>query len=172
MEEAKRLSRLTDYADFLAGEFSGTGSRKVCRNCRCPREDHQQTGGGSANMAEAERLMLPAPPQHMMTSPTTSAPPTAMGGITSNPPETASGSAAGGAPNPANAQQNPTGHGPQQAPSPEMGSGHRQSDDDSGCALEEYTWVPQGLKPEQVPVHSLALVPHTSQDDDCLIGKT
>nr|XP_027218924.1 protein espinas-like [Penaeus vannamei] len=27
---------------------------------------------------------------------------------------------------------------------------HSQSDDDSGCALEEYTWVPPGLKPEQV----------------------
>ena len=27
---------------------------------------------------------------------------------------------------------------------------HSQSDDDSGCALEEYTWVPSGLKPEQV----------------------
>ncbi len=29
---------------------------------------------------------------------------------------------------------------------------HRNStsDDDSGCALEEYTWVPPGLKPEQV----------------------
>lgn len=25
-----------------------------------------------------------------------------------------------------------------------------QSDDDSGCALEEYTWVPSGLRPEQV----------------------
>ncbi len=25
-----------------------------------------------------------------------------------------------------------------------------QSDDDSGCALEEYTWVPPGLKPDQV----------------------
>lgn len=25
-----------------------------------------------------------------------------------------------------------------------------QSDDDSGCALEEYTWVPPGLRPEQV----------------------
>ena len=24
------------------------------------------------------------------------------------------------------------------------------SDDDSGCVLEEYTWVPPGLKPEQV----------------------
>ena len=26
------------------------------------------------------------------------------------------------------------------------------SDDDSGCALEEYAWVPPGLKPEQVLV--------------------
>lgn len=25
------------------------------------------------------------------------------------------------------------------------------SDDDSGCALEEYSWVPPGLRPEQVP---------------------
>lgn len=24
------------------------------------------------------------------------------------------------------------------------------SDDDSGCALEEYTWVPPGLRPDQV----------------------
>lgn len=26
------------------------------------------------------------------------------------------------------------------------------SDDDSGCALEEYAWVPPGLKPEQVAI--------------------
>ncbi len=33
---------------------------------------------------------------------------------------------------------------------------HSQSDDDSGCALEEYTWVPPGLKPDQVrPTTSL-----------------
>lgn len=29
---------------------------------------------------------------------------------------------------------------------------HSQSDDDSGCALEEYTWVPPGLRPDQVSV--------------------
>lgn len=28
------------------------------------------------------------------------------------------------------------------------------SDDDSGCALEEYAWVPPGLKPEQVTSHT------------------
>ncbi|XP_070559466.1 prickle planar cell polarity protein 3-like isoform X2 [Ptychodera flava] len=31
------------------------------------------------------------------------------------------------------------------------------SDDDSGCALEEYTWVPPGLKPEQVHQYFTAL---------------
>lgn len=33
-----------------------------------------------------------------------------------------------------------------------------QSDDDSGCALEEYTWVPPGLRPEQVNFFSLPLL--------------
>ena len=32
---------------------------------------------------------------------------------------------------------------------------HSQSDDDSGCALEEYTWVPPGLKPDQVSHYPL-----------------
>ena len=35
-----------------------------------------------------------------------------------------------------------------QAPQPARQAAH--SDDDSGCALEEYTWVPPGLKPDQV----------------------
>lgn len=30
------------------------------------------------------------------------------------------------------------------------------SDDDSGCALEEYAWVPPGLKPEQVTMTPLS----------------
>lgn len=30
-----------------------------------------------------------------------------------------------------------------------------QSDDDSGCALEEYTWVPPGLRPDQVIISVL-----------------
>ena len=33
---------------------------------------------------------------------------------------------------------------------------HSQSDDDSGCALEEYTWVPPGLKPDQVSHYPLS----------------
>jgi hypothetical protein len=33
---------------------------------------------------------------------------------------------------------------------PPTGRQAAHSDDDSGCALEEYTWVPPGLKPDQV----------------------
>lgn len=32
------------------------------------------------------------------------------------------------------------------------------SDDDSGCALEEYAWVPPGLRPEQVGTWSSRVV--------------
>ncbi|XP_040157684.1 protein prickle-like [Anopheles arabiensis] len=40
-----------------------------------------------------------------------------------------------------------------------MGGGHNysQSDDDSGCALEEYTWVPPGLRPDQVHLYFSAI---------------
>ena len=30
------------------------------------------------------------------------------------------------------------------------GAGSVNSDNDSGCALDEYSWVPSGLSPEQV----------------------
>lgn len=35
---------------------------------------------------------------------------------------------------------------------------HSQSDDDSGCALEEYTWVPPGLRPDQVSLQILTII--------------
>ena len=35
---------------------------------------------------------------------------------------------------------------------------HSHSDDDSGCALEEYTWVPPGLKPDQVGTTDIFLL--------------
>lgn len=47
----------------------------------------------------------------------------------------------------------PTSAGAPTNPSPsstEAVQRQSHSDDDSGCALEEYTWVPPGLKPEQV----------------------
>uniref|UniRef100_A0A182FIB0 Protein prickle n=1 Tax=Anopheles albimanus TaxID=7167 RepID=A0A182FIB0_ANOAL len=34
---------------------------------------------------------------------------------------------------------------------------YSQSDDDSGCALEEYTWVPPGLRPDQVHLYFSAI---------------
>ena len=37
-----------------------------------------------------------------------------------------------------------------QGPASDINQRQSHSDDDSGCALEEYTWVPQGLKPDQV----------------------
>ena len=40
---------------------------------------------------------------------------------------------------------------------------HSQSDDDSGCALEEYTWVPPGLKPDQVREKRLSPLVVTSR---------
>ena len=42
------------------------------------------------------------------------------------------------------------GVGGQAAPGGDINQRHSHSDDDSGCALEEYTWVPPGLKPDQV----------------------
>ena len=44
-----------------------------------------------------------------------------------------------------------------QAPVPsDINQRHSHSDDDSGCALEEYTWVPPGLKPDQVNISKLS----------------
>lgn len=37
-----------------------------------------------------------------------------------------------------------------------------QSDDDSGCALEEYTWVPPGLRPDQVSYTNLCYLGQTT----------
>lgn len=37
------------------------------------------------------------------------------------------------------------------------------SDDDSGCALEEYAWVPPGLSPEQVHKPHIRLTPSPSR---------
>ena len=42
------------------------------------------------------------------------------------------------------------GVGGQAASGGDINQRHSHSDDDSGCALEEYTWVPPGLKPDQV----------------------
>lgn len=54
----------------------------------------------------------------------------------------------------------PTSAGAPTNPSPsstEAVQRQSHSDDDSGCALEEYTWVPPGLKPEQVHLYFSSL---------------
>ncbi|XP_075751527.1 uncharacterized protein LOC119173870 isoform X2 [Rhipicephalus microplus] len=103
--------------------------RKVCRNCKCPREDHQD-GPMAANQAEVDRLL------QKTTSPAYS---------TSPPPSTQQ------------AHHHPQGS-PASAPgSTEAVQRQSHSDDDSGCALEEYTWVPPGLKPEQVHLYFSSL---------------
>lgn len=38
-----------------------------------------------------------------------------------------------------------------------------QSDDDSGCALEEYTWVPPGLRPDQVSLTDALCCKHKAK---------
>lgn len=117
-----------------------TGShRKVCRNCKCPREDHS---GGFLTPAAA-------PPSHRSAG---AEYPHGCYGAAPSLNYAGAAAAAAGAKNlfhpsaAAAASSASTGNG---------GGGidglrHSQSDDDSGCALEEYTWVPPGLKPDQV----------------------
>lgn len=103
--------------------------RKVCRSCRCPREEHQRISteaGGPSGLG-----LGPGPPMAMaMAFP----------------------SGAGGAPHQepfkSPVQAAPAGLALQEALMHHQR--HSQSDDDSGCALEEYTWVPPGLRPDQV----------------------
>lgn len=90
--------------------------RKVCRNCKCPREEHTVAANGDTITQatptlsqETERSLLSSK-MALPFAPTTDA----------------------------NQRQS-------------------QSDDDSGCALEEYTWVPPGLKPEQVHLYFAGL---------------
>lgn len=102
--------------------------RKVCRNCKCPREEHQDSSTAAVNQAEVERLLQK----------TSSASVGNVAGV-------------GGAGGP--------GMVPGGSPAGPLDPAQRQShsDDDSGCALEEYTWVPPGLKPEQVHLYFSSL---------------
>ncbi|KAM0724711.1 Protein prickle [Formica fusca] len=112
-------------------------SEKVCRSCRCPREEHQRASteaGGPSGLG-----LGPGPPMAMaMAFP----------------------SGAGGAPHQepfkSPVQAAPAGLALQEALM-QHHQRHSQSDDDSGCALEEYTWVPPGLRPDQVHLYFSAL---------------
>ncbi|XP_024938824.1 protein prickle isoform X2 [Cephus cinctus] len=108
--------------------------RKVCRSCRCPREDHQRASseaGGSSGLGLGQAS---SPMAMAMAFPSNPGP--------------------GSHPEPFKS--------PVQAP-PALQDAllhhqrHSQSDDDSGCALEEYTWVPPGLRPDQVHLYFSSL---------------
>ncbi|XP_046662030.1 prickle planar cell polarity protein 3-like isoform X2 [Homalodisca vitripennis] len=81
--------------------------RKVCRNCKSPREEH------SDGMSQPVSPSLPPP----SLPPPDSTPDKLLGKAVLDPQR------------------------------------HSHSDDDSGCALEEYTWVPPGLRPDQVHLY-------------------
>nr|CAD7395092.1 unnamed protein product [Timema poppensis] len=94
--------------------------RKVCRNCKCPREDHAgaMTSSIGNNNPLGQGAGPPSLPPHPLNLP--------------DPTDKLLGKGV------------PYG---QTSSDPHR---HSQSDDDSGCALEEYTWVPPGLRPDQV----------------------
>lgn len=107
----------------------------MCRSCRCPREDHQRGsseagGGGTSGLAGLT------------------------GTASSMAMAMAYQSGAVPIPGPGVPYQEPFKSPVQPPPVLQDQLMHHQrlsqSDDDSGCALEEYTWVPPGLRPDQV----------------------
>lgn len=103
--------------------------RKVCRSCRCPREEHQRTSteaGGPSGLG-----LGPGPPMAMAMA-------------------FQSGAAGSSHQEPFKSPVQPAPPGLALQEALMHHQRHSQSDDDSGCALEEYTWVPPGLRPDQV----------------------
>ena len=122
----------------------------MCKNCKCPKEDHNSSFNGltgsdplaaatSAVMAAAAADQLKA--GHQLNGQLNS----------SIDSQTTSSQGAGinNAKSGASVPNANTSNGGQ-APPPGTRQTLAHSDDDSGCALEEYTWVPPGLKPDQV----------------------
>ena len=103
--------------------------RKVCRNCKCPREDHKDHTCHQQHQQHQQQQQQQQQQSAMLL----------MGGA--NGYVTSSSRDLGGA-HPADKLR--------VASALTDVLRHSQSDDDSGCALEEYTWVPPGLKPDQV----------------------
>ncbi|KAK8732923.1 hypothetical protein OTU49_006657, partial [Cherax quadricarinatus] len=107
---------------------------KVCRNCKCPREEHcggeMTTPTALTDLPHAHNPQQEQQQQQQQQQETPSKKPVGVG----------VGGVFGGVGGLITDPQR-----------------HSQSDDDSGCALEEYTWVPPGLKPEQVHLYFSAL---------------
>ena len=137
----------------------------MCKNCKCPKEDHNSSFNGltgsdplaaatSAVMAAAAADQLKAG-QHQLN-----------GQLNSSIDSQTTSSQGAGINNAKSGAQVPnanTSNGGQ-APPPGTRQTLAHSDDDSGCALEEYTWVPPGLKPDQVSqtLHLFTLISTTA----------
>ena len=157
------IVRSSKYFDIHISNYNFSIYRKVCRNCKCPKEDHQATSSSSGFidplvMSAGAQPNLVQPPGSETpggSSPTTSGTSSANGNALNNSIDSANpkslsgtGSTVGSGGTGNSAEGNPgAGDIPRQIP-------NQHSDDDSGCALEEYTWVPPGLKPDQVRLKS------------------
>ncbi|CAK9829098.1 Protein prickle [Anthophora retusa] len=125
-----------DCGSLHSGYDVAASAEKVCRSCRCPREEHQRTSteaGGPSGLG-----LGPGPPMAMAM-----AFPSGAAGSSHQEPFKSP------------VQPAPPGLALQEALMHHQR--HSQSDDDSGCALEEYTWVPPGLRPDQVHLYFSAL---------------
>ncbi|KAG8254480.1 hypothetical protein J6590_008937 [Homalodisca vitripennis] len=114
------LYRFSRETRTLTEVFLEMKLKKVCRNCKSPREEHSDA------MSQPVSPSLPPP----SLPPPDSTPDKLLGKAVLDPQR------------------------------------HSHSDDDSGCALEEYTWVPPGLRPDQAqqsPIHSTEHISFLSQ---------
>ena len=116
--------------------------RQVCKNCKCPKEDHNSplhsggvTGSAAADPLAAATSAVMAAQQQLQQQQQQNPNQLNSSIDSSQNCKTSAGSTS-----------TTTSNGGQGAPKPTQA----HSDDDSGCALEEYTWVPPGLKPDQV----------------------
>lgn len=105
-------------------------SRPLCQNCKCPQEDHNSSFNLHSDPLAAATSAVMAATQASQNQAGSNNNQTLNSSIDSKTNNTATTTA-----NTANGQRPQT---------------LAHSDDDSGCALEEYTWVPPGLKPDQV----------------------
>ncbi|XP_076285997.1 uncharacterized protein LOC143211847 isoform X1 [Lasioglossum baleicum] len=133
---AAECSSLHSGYDVAAAAAVAASSEKVCRSCRCPREEHQRTSteaGGPSGLG-----LGPGPPMAMAMA-------------------FQSGAAGSSHQEPFKSPVQPAPPGLALQEALMHHQRHSQSDDDSGCALEEYTWVPPGLRPDQVHLYFSAL---------------
>ena len=109
--------------------FSPT-CRQACRHCKRPREEHPPSLEPIMALQQQQQRHLVAAPNASPMNASIDSKSTMESGTGGNGDTEAQKSNS----------DNPAAVNPKQA----------HSDDDSGCALEEYTWVPPGLKPDQV----------------------